>query len=453
MRFRTWPVAALGLGGLLLLVIVTVMAAANKAQEIYTQLEELNSHHRNVETKLRRLRSDVHLSGIFMRDYLLDPERKRGPQYRIRLTEFRQSNVTTLAELRALMRGHDDQIVRLGQQLDEYWKAFEPIFDWTPSEKILLSAKFLRTQVLPRREAVLAIASEIETLNNANHAVQRDGVSLKHSEFRQDLFRLLGGSLLLGLVVALTAVIRLRVLERRSEDERLAMEEAEQRMRALSQQLVATQEEERKKLSRELHDQVGQMLTALRMELGRIDRLRSAAETGVGSAVAECRQLVDNMVRTVRDLALGLRPSMLDDFGLEPALEWYVRDVSRRYGLTVELSMEGDFDDLPEPYRICIYRAVQEALTNCVRHARASHVGVTVNEHSGELTVSVTDDGVGINPLRRADGLGLRGIEERVRELNGAVTIRSSPGGGTTLTISLPVPFRTAEVLRARAAG
>ena len=108
-------------------------------------------------------------------------------------------------------------------------------------------------------------------------------------------------------------------------------------MRQLSQQLVATQEEERKNLSRELHDHVGQMLTALRMELGRIDRAaRPGRRRRVAAAVAECRQLVDNMVRTVRDLALGLRPSMLDDFGLQPALEWHVRDFARRYGVAVD---------------------------------------------------------------------------------------------------------------------
>ena len=90
MRFRTWPVAGLGLGGLLLLVVVSVLAASNRAQEIYTQLDQLNTHHRDVETKLRRLRADVHLSGIFMRDYLLDTERSRAPDYREQLADFRQ---------------------------------------------------------------------------------------------------------------------------------------------------------------------------------------------------------------------------------------------------------------------------------------------------------------------------------------------------------------------------
>ena len=154
--------------------------------------------------------------------------------------------------------------------------------------------------------------------------------------------------MLLGLAVALAAVFRLRVLERRSEEQRRSPQEAERQMRQLSQRLVATQEEERKHLSRELHDHVAQVLTALRMELGRIERTRPPGDARVGAAVAECERLVDSMFRTVRDLALGLRPSMLDDFGLQPALEWHVRDFTARYGVDVELIVDGDFDALPD---------------------------------------------------------------------------------------------------------
>ena len=479
MRFRTWPVAALGLGGLLLLVVVSVLAASNRAQQIYTRLDELNTHHREVENMLRLLRSDLSLSGIYIRDYLLDPERARSSDYRYQLAQYRQSNVTTVAKLRELMAphtGHDERLVSLDAKLDEYWQAFEPLFDWTPTEKMLLSSGFLKHEVLPRREAVLTIALQIEALNNSNHSIQRAEIARQYAEFRSELQKLLWGSLLLGFIVAMTAVIRLRILERRSEEERAVTEEAERQMRQLSQQLVATQEEERKKLSRELHDHVGQMLTALRMELGRIDRLRSAAdrvrqvpgesgsavlarerdagaEASVAGAVAECRQLVDNMVRSVRDLALGLRPSMLDDFGLQPALEWHVRDFSRRFGVPVELKMEGDFDRLTDQHRTCVYRAVQEALTNCVKHARARQIEVNVTDESDGLSVSISDDGIGLDPALKAKGLGLRGIEERVRELRGAMAIHSAPDAGTTLKIRVPLPPRPTEVLRARAAG
>ncbi len=453
MRFRTWPVAALGLGSLLVLIAASMLTASRRAQEIYTQLDQLNTRHSEADAKLGRLRSDVNLSGIFVRDYLLDVARERALGYRERLAEFRETNIATVAELHALAVPHVDQILSLQAKLDEYWQTFDPLFDWTTSEKIFRSASFLRREVVPRREAVLAIAQEIEELNNANLAEQRAEVTRRQSAFRDDLLRLLWLSLLLGLVVALTVVFLLRVLERRSEEQRVIAKDAERQMRQLSQRLVATQEDERKDLSRELHDHVAQVLTALRMELGRIERMRPADNARLGTAVAECRQLVDKMFRTVRDLALGLRPSMLDDLGLQPALEWHVRDLTRRYGVDVELTACGDFDALPDRYRTCVYRAIQEALTNCIRHAEARSIKVTVTGHDDRLDVSVTDDGIGLDPARRRDGLGLRGIEERVKELHGIMTIGGTAGEGTTLTISLPLSARLTEVPLARAAG
>jgi signal transduction histidine kinase len=453
-RFRTWPVAALTLGGLLILVVVSVLAASRRAQEIYTQLDQLNAHHREVDTKLRRLRSDVHLSGIFVRDYLLDTARERAPEYRDQLAALRRTNMSAIADLRALTRRRgesDERIVRLEAQMEDYWQTFDPLFDWTLIEKLSQSARFLRREVLPRREAVLTFTNEIEQLNNANLADQRAAVTRRQASLRSDLYKLLWQSLLLGGVVALTAVIRLRMLEGRSEKERSIAQEAERQMRDLSQQLVAAQEEERKKLSRELHDHVGQVLTALRMELWRVDRLRAPDDTRLGATVSECRHLVDDMVHTVRDLALGLRPSMLDDLGLQPALEWHVRDMARRYAMPVKLDVQGELDDLPDQYRTCVYRVVQEALTNCVRHAKAACVSVRVMGGVDTLKVTIEDDGKGFDPGQRHAGLGLRGIEERVRELGGTMDVRSNAGVGTSLGIELPLVIRKTEVALASA--
>ena len=452
MRLKIWPVAALGLGSLLLLIVVSMLASSRKAQVIYAQLDDLNSHHRTVEDKLRRLRSDVNLSGIYLRDYLFDVARDRAPAYRERLAEFRQTNMATLGELRPLL-GTDDRIRNLSAKLDEYWRAFDPLFDWSPAEKTVRAAAFLRREVVPRREAALAIAMEIEKLNDANLAAQRAEVARQHAAFRDDLHRLLWEALLLGLVVSLVVVFPLRALERRSDEQRAVAEAAEQQMRELSQRLVAAQEEERKSLSRELHDHVAQVLTALRMELGRIERTNVPVDAGVGPAVAECRQLVDDLFRTVRNLALGLRPSMLDDFGLQPALEWHVRDFTERYGVDVELEMNGDLDALPDRHRTCVYRAVQEALTNCVRHASAQRIQVTVSADPACLRVRIADDGVGFDPARPRHGLGLRGLEERVRELDGSMNIAGGSGQGTTLQIRLPMPAPGTEMSLASAAG
>lgn len=441
MRLKTWLVAALGLGSLVVLLTVSMLALSRKAQDIYVQLDEVNSRYRQVDVSLRRLRGDVNLSGIFVRDYLLDVARDRAPEYRERIAEFRQKNMTTLADLKALI-DRDDQIKSLQDKLDDYWEAFDPLFDWTPQEKIANSASFLRREVVPRREAALAIAQEIEELNNANMNKQRAEVARQHAAFRSELHWLLWQTVLLGLGVAVVVVLRLRVLERRSE-------EAEHRMRELSQQLVSAQEEERRNLSRELHDHVAQVLTGLRMELGRVERMSAT----VGPGIVECKRLVDDMFRTVRDLALGLRPSMLDDFGLQPALEWHVRDFMRRYAIDVELKMDGDFETLPDKHRTSVYRVIQEAMTNCARHARASHIQVAITAGKGQLRASVSDDGIGFDATHHPQGLGLRGIDERVRELQGTLTISRNGRQGTTLLVKLPLPVSLLEVPLARAAG
>jgi signal transduction histidine kinase len=453
MRFRSWIVAALGLGGLLLLIVVSMMAASSRAREIYSQLDKLNAYHQNVDATLRRLRSDVNLSGIFVRDYLLDVARERAPEYRERIAEFRQSNRATVAELLVLDEPQAQRVRNLEAQLEAYWETFEPLFDWTISEKIFRSRVFLRDEVVPRREAVLTIAQEIEELNNANLAAQRAEVARRQTAFRADLQRLLWQTVLLGAAVALVAVFRLRTLEQRSEEQRALAQEAERQMRQLSQERDAAQEEERKALSRELHDHVAQVLTALRMELGRIERIRAPTDIRIGASITEAKKLVDDMFRTVRDLALGLRPSMLDDFGLQAALAWHVRDFTNRYGVRAELTVDGEFDSLPDRWRTCIYRAVQEALTNCVRHAKAQSVRVSVTSTADHIDVSIADDGIGFDSTRRGAGLGLRGIEDRVKELQGEMTIGTAENGGTKLTTRLPWPVPPKEAPLARAAG
>lgn len=429
---QTWLVAALGLGSLVVLIAVSMLAASRRAEEIYAQLDQLNNHHRLVEANLRRLRSDVNLSGIFVRDYLLDVARERAPEYRERIAAFRSTNLATLAELKTLIKG-DEQIDSLQGKLTDYWQTFDPLFDWTPAEKIARSAAFLRREVVPRREAALTMAQEIEELNNTNLAEQREEVARRLTGFRADLHRLLWQTLLFGLGVAAVVVLRLRVLEGRSVV-------AEQQMRELSQQLVNAQEEERKHLSRELHDHVAQMLTGLRMELGRIERVSAST----GPAVAECKLLVDELFATVRNLSLGLRPSMLDDFGLQAALEWHVRDFMTRYALDVDLTVEGPVDTLPDKFRTCAYRVIQEALTNCVRHAGATRIQIGVRASDTQLRVTVKDNGIGIDPDRRGAGLGLRGIDERVKELDGTLAIARDEGPGAMITVLLPLPAAVA---------
>lgn len=446
MRLKTWLVAVLGLGSLVMLLTLSMSTASRKIQQIYAQMDQLNLHRRDVEAKLRALRSDVHLSSIFIRDYLLDVARERAPEYREQLAQFRQTSLTTLTELQPLV-GRDDQVSSLQAKLNEYWLTFDPLFDWTTNEKILRSAAFLRREVVPRRQAILTIAQQIEELNNANWVAQRSEVAQRHASLADELNRLQWQTVLLGLGVAIIVVFRLRFLERQSDRD-------DRQLRQLSQQVVQTQEEERKNLSRELHDHVAQVLTGLRMELGRLERMTAPFNDQVSPVVADCKGLIDGMFRTVRNLALGLRPSMLDDLGLQAALEWLVRDFAGRYPITIELQIEGNFDALPDKHRTCLYRVVQEALTNAVRHGSPTRIEIHVSARLGQLRVEVTDDGIGLEPARIRSGFGLRGLQERVKELEGTMAISRPPGGGTKVAVRLPVPFApTEESTLARVAG
>jgi len=154
----------------------------------------------------------------------------------------------------------------------------------------------------------------------------------------------------------------------------------------------------------------------------------------------EAKHLAEEALRSVRHIALGLRPSMLDDLGLEPALEWQAREFSQRYGVPVTVEAEGSsLHKLPESHRTAIYRVVQEALTNCARHAAARNIRIVVHAKPDLVVLTVQDDGAGFDPAeRRGRGLGLIGIEERVHKLGGSVAIFSQPLKGTAIVAEIP---------------
>jgi signal transduction histidine kinase len=440
MRFRTWQVAAVGLAGLLVLMAVFGVLTARRSSTNEEKMDALSRHHRQVDEQLHRLRSEVYLSSIFIRDYLLDTAADHYAVYREQLASYRRSNLDAVEELRRIMpvSGRGAMTETLVHSLEQYWEAFDPLFAWTPAQKASQSVAFLRQQVVPRREEVLDIAREIEDLNGANLSQENREASRQTAAHLGDLQMLLWRTLGIGVIVSAVAVSRFRVLELRADNQRALAETAQAQSRALSMQIVATQEEERRRLSRELHDDIGQMLTGLRMMLGNLERL-GAGRPGVAQAIAESRALLDEAVKSVRDLAMGLRPSMLDDFGLRPALEWLVRDFSRRSGLKVASTISGDLGRLSDGHRTCIFRTVQEALTNCARHASATSIDLSVSRGGDEVLVTVADDGVGIASAQAGRGLGLRGLEERARELNGTLMMSSEPGAGATLRLRLPV--------------
>lgn len=212
---------------------------------------------------------------------------------------------------------------------------------------------------------------------------------------------------------------------------------AEKRLaESLSARLMMAQEEERRRISRELHDQVGQAITLLTMELTRL-QAEVAPSDPLHAGLAACRQLADDNSAIVRNIALLLRPSMLDDLGLVSALNWQAREVFRRTGMKVSVDACDACNLLPDDHRTCVYRVVQEALHNAARHARAAHAHVTVVRDPLQIRVAIEDDGCGFDSHQQK-GIGILGMEERVRYLGGALQISSAAGRGTCVTMLLP---------------
>lgn len=198
------------------------------------------------------------------------------------------------------------------------------------------------------------------------------------------------------------------------------------------------QEEERKQISRELHDSVGQLLTASGLQLRALRSNRLLPEEMRGDLEETCR-LNAEALRQVRDLAMGLRPALLDDVNLVAALEWQIRQFARQTGVSATVEARGNTDTLSEAHRICIYRCVQEALTNCAKHAHAHSVRVCISVSDIEANVLIEDDGIGLDEGSRATGLGVLGMRERVAGLRGTFSVAPRNHGGTALTLQIPV--------------
>lgn len=202
--------------------------------------------------------------------------------------------------------------------------------------------------------------------------------------------------------------------------------------------VVAGQEVERRRLARELHDETGQALTSILLGLRAVDE--ADKKEGVTNAVADLRELVVGTLQDVRRLAVQLRPKALDDFGLVPALERLVQTFSESSGISVELEAQLGHERVPTEVETTVYRIVQEALTNVVKHAEATKVSILLVRSESSVTAVIEDNGRGFDPaVGKLDSLGLEGMRERVELHEGRLTIESSHGSGTTLRIEVPL--------------
>jgi signal transduction histidine kinase len=428
-----------GFGSLIGIIALSGTDALRVFRQFQQQDEQIRRQFLLRNRLLNDIRSEVYLSGTYVRDYLLDPDPGHATGFGRSLADVRTQMHSDLESYAAHLEPLETRDYgQLKGELTRYWATIDPVLQWNPDKRRSSGYPFLRDEVFPRRAATLEIAGKISSLNEQqlNSGNQRTAELLRRFEARLALT--LFGALVLGLGMAAFATWRTLQLEGRAHTRLVEAAEARAQLTQLSARLVAVQEEERKSLSRELHDEVGQSLSAVLIEtrtllagVGRWseDKTRQHVET--------IKTLAESAVRVVRNMSLLLRPSMLDDLGLIPALKWQAREVAKRTGVDVTVDAEIQTDQLPEEYKTCVYRIVQEALHNCSRHAQASAIRVQVQQKPEALLLSVQDDGRGFD-VQHSKGIGLLGIEERAIQLGGVLQVHSAPGAGTVLTVELP---------------
>ncbi len=232
---------------------------------------------------------------------------------------------------------------------------------------------------------------------------------------------------------------------------RLHFEESQEmqaQLRHLTHQVLLAQEEERKEISRELHDDIAQTLTAINVHLAAFTKEVTINTDGLQKKIARTQKLVEKSVNIVHRFARDLRPTLLDDLGLIPALHSYLKEFTKRTKVRISFTAFAGAEKLSSPRRTVLYRVAQSALNNIAQHARATQVGISIQKEKNSLRMTVHDDGRSFDVERvlfaknrhRRKGLGLLGMRERIEMVGGTFSIASAPGKGTTIIAQLPFP-------------
>ena len=435
---RLRAVLALGYGGLLVL----LLGSGANALQTLRKLHDAEQAARQRSVERRRVLTTVVLSASV---YSNNVERillsEKPPEDDGITAEVLQRAKEALSAVKAYPPDTPLEEQNLLAHLQAFLLEEEDIFrsakTWNAHEFRGRAQQVVSEQLIPRRQQFVTIAQQIEMLNDNETLAAQQASFAEFARLQERLTRLLLVALTSGLLLAIGSAIDILRLERQERLRYAQLAHNREELQELSARLIDAQETERRSLSRELHDEVGQALGLLLMDVGRLSNQLGADARGQ-EMVQRIKTVAERTVQTVRNMALLLRPSMLDDLGLVSALEWYAREVSRSSETEVEVKADNVSETLPDPLMVCIYRVVQEAVNNAQRHAHAKNVIVELKETDTSLQVLIKDDGSGFDG-KRTRGIGLLGMEERVKRLGGTITIESQPGAGTTIRAELPL--------------
>lgn len=428
-----------GFGGLLGLLSFTDVSALSVLRKVQLRNEEIRNEYVARARLLEQLRSDIYLLGTYVRDLLMDDDMGRAAIHRAEFGRTRQSIESAIEKYRSIRQSSEAAAFNsLAAGTREYIDALKPALAWDSDERRVKGRPFMLGEVLRRRMTMMQVADDVSKVNERQLAEGGAQVRNMFARSRQSLSVLFVLTIALGIAVAGFSAQRMLSLQKQARQRYREAELSRTEAHDLSARLVDAQEDERRKISRELHDEVGQSLSALLVGLGNLSSsLPPQLWPETQEEIKILRTLAEKNVAAVRNMSLLLRPSMLDDLGLVAALQWQAREIARSTGMRVSVAADELPENLAEELKIFIYRIVQETLNNCQKHAQAKRARIQVQKMPGKLLLTVQDDGCGFQVAER--GLGLLGIEERVNRLKGQLQIDSGTGRGTLISVEFPL--------------
>ncbi|OFV94872.1 MAG: hypothetical protein A3F68_01580 [Acidobacteria bacterium RIFCSPLOWO2_12_FULL_54_10] len=438
-----------GFGAMLLLILFSGLEAIRINGDIRREATTMRNRFIETEQVLSNVRTNLLWASIWIDDFLRSRTDGTDDFYRRQLWGIRQELqiAWTQQAMAPLTTEQTETWNRLRMQVENFWTMVEPVLNSAQRLDTQQADRALREEMVARRSAILKLTDEFTELNRG--VLQNQSVAIEKwaDDFRTRMILNVLLSTLVGAIVAFWTVRYARRLETKLQEQIQESVTSKHNLERLSARVVDLQEEERRAISRELHDQIGQALTAIRVNLGMIEK--KVAASGARELVERIREskvLAEQTMQEIRDLSRLLRPSMLDDLGLVPALEWYARSLTKRSGIPVQLEISKNIGRLPEQWETSLYRSVQEALTNTIRHSEATKVYIRLETADDRLVLTVEDNGHGFNPNRSSGGLGLIGMKERARQLGGTATFDSLKPAGARVRIELPLPPQAVTV-------
>ena len=444
------PTVRLGVGLCVILSIFVVFVIYATRQVSWLENFQTNVVQRNHKASLQllRLQNDAYLLALSLREMVgaeaAYPVRYWQPEFG-RLRHDMEDALRRVGEFSAPSPFAEERRDQLRLDLNQLGDTANQVFAPAQQGNEDAARRLVRDQLEPQLNQITATVDELLRLNDQAQNEASARISEVYNGVKRDILALTVVLMLLALGTGLYTFRANRKtfdqMQRLAGQLRLQSEQ----LRKLSWKLIEVQEATLRQVSRDLHDEFGQILTGVGLMLRRAGQkvTTAAADAALLGELQAVKQVVEETLERVRDQSQMFRPAVLDDFGLEQTIEWLTRQFEKQSGLAVHFRSNGLESTLAPEESIHIYRVVQEALNNAAKHSKAQQAWVTVEERNGELQVEIRDDGKGFDvAAAQGEGLGLMGMRERAEHLRGTFSLRSAPRQGTLIRVRVPLQHK-----------